>query len=222
VQLSLALLFLLTLPLWRAVPERTARDVARAHGLECTPTATAGSVAGWLSAGIFALYVAVEITTGVWAGSILVVARGFTPVAAGFCAAAFYASITGGRILVGLVVDRWGNRRLVATGLALAFAATLGFAFASTVPLAAATLVALGLGFAPVYPCLMHEVPRRFAPEAVQTVIGRQSGAANLGAAVLPSAAGWLAEFSLEGIVWVVAAGIVGLAAAVRRLNRLA
>lgn len=220
-QLSLAVLFALTLGLWRAVPERSAHEVAAALGLERPPTATANSFAGWLSATIFALYVAVEGTTGVWASSILVEARGFPADVAGRCAAAFYGAITAGRFLVGFVVERWGNRRLVTVGAVGAFFGALGFAFAHNVFLAAASLVVIGLGFAPIYPCLMHEVPRRFAPDSVQSVIGRQSGAAYIGAAFLPSAAGLLAEVSLDSIVWVVAAGILLLAASIRRLDQL-
>lgn len=220
-QLALASLFLFTLPLWAAVPERTAEAAATQLNLSRRPTAEANSTAGWLSAGIFALYVAVEGTSGVWASSILVVSRGFAQETAGFCAAAFYASITAGRFLVGFGVERWGNRRVIACGVALAAFGAGTFIFAASPPVAAGALVVLGLGFAPVYPCLMHEVPRRFAPAAVQTVIGRQSGAANLGGAFLPAAAGWLAQFSLESITWMVTAGIGALAIAIRQLNRL-
>lgn len=218
-QLSLAALFLATLGLWNAVPERTAAAAADARGGP-TPTVAANSPAGWLSAAIFAVYVAVEGTTGVWAGSVLVEARRFTPHTAGLCVGAFYGAITAGRILVGFIVERLGNRRLIALGCAVALAGAIGFAFAGTPPLAAGALALVGLGCAPIYPCLMHEVPRRFAPDSVQTVIGRQSGAANLGAASLPAAAGWLAQFSLESIPWVVAGGVVLLAASIHRLNR--
>jgi MFS family permease len=220
-QLTLAALFLVSLNLWKTVPERAASTHATADASALAPTTQANSAAGWLSALIFAMYVAVEGTTGVWAGSILVVGRGFAPATAGLCATAFYGSITTGRILVGFIVDRFGNRRLIAAGCVLAFAGAVLFVFARSVPLAAIALVLLGLGFSPVYPCLMHEVPKRFAPESVQVVIGRQSGAANLGAGLIPSAAGLLAQTSIESITWVVAAGIVLLAATIRRLNQL-
>jgi MFS family permease len=220
IQLTLAGLFLLTLRLWTAVPERKIPSSTEAQraGL---PTMTANSPAGWLSAGIFALYVAVEMTTGLWAGSILVLSRGFTAETAGFCVAAYYGAITSGRIAVGFVVDRWGNRRLVATGALLAIGGAALFGFAQTTPIAAISLVVLGLGFAPIYPGLMHEVPRRFAPAAVQTIIGRQSGAAALGAASMPATAGWIGEYSLEGIVWLIIAGTIALMFAIRRLDRI-
>lgn len=220
-QLSLAAIFLATLSLWNRVPERTAAAAAADHHSGIIPVTPANSRAGWLSALIFAIYVAIEMTTGVWAGSILVVGRDFSLETAGLCTAAYYGSITAGRIFVGFIVERFGNRRLVAVGLTLALLGATLFAFADSTPLAAAALIVLGLGFAPVYPCLMHEVPRRFAPDAVQTVIGRQFGAANLGAAFLPAAAGWQAEFSLESITWTLIAGVLLLAATIRQLNRI-
>ena len=219
VQLGLGLLFLLTLGLWNKVPERRS-ETAHDDSLRVAPKASANSFAGWLSAGIFTVYVAVEMTAGLWASSILVESRHIAQESAALCAAGFYASITIGRIAVGFVVDLWGNRRLVTIGGLLALAGAGLFAFATTVPIAALALMLLGLGFAPIYPCLMHEVPRRFAPEAVQIVIGRQSGAGAVGAATLPALAGSIAEFSLEGIVWIVIAGILGMLLAIRRLDR--
>lgn len=220
IQFGLALLFLLTLPLWQRVPERKPVAADDAH-TRTIPTTPANSPAGWLSVAIFILYVAVETTTGLWAGSILVESRGISLEHAAICAAAFYGSITGGRILVGFVVERWGNRRLVAIGTTLAIFGTVAFAFAFTAPLAGVALVLLGLGLSPIYPCLMHEVPRRFAPDAVQTIIGRQSGAGAIGAGVLPAAAGTLAQFSLESISWSVIVGAFVMLGAIRRLNRL-
>lgn len=219
-QLSLATLFLLTLRLWSAVPERPVAAAFAGEG-RATPSVAANSFAGWLSPVLFALYAALETAMGLWAASILLLARGFTAEAAAICTAVYYAAITAGRILVGFGVDRFGNRRVIACGVMLALGGAALFAFSSTPWLAGAALALTGLGFAPVYPGLMHEVPRRFAPEAAQTVIGRQSGAAYLGVALLPAALGGLAERSLTSIPFVVLAGIVVLLAGIRRLDRL-
>ncbi len=219
-QLVLALVFLVTLRLWRAVPERGIAS-SSADRPASSPTMPANSPAGWLSAAIFTIYVAAEATAGVWAVSILVVSRGVSQETAGLCAAVFYGAITVGRVGVGFLGDRWSNRKAVSTGIAIALVGALLFALAQSTFLAAAALVLLGGGLAPVYPGLMHEVPRRFAPDSVQVVIGRQSGAAYVGAALLPAASGALAQHSLEGVAWLVVIGVVLLLAAVHRLNRL-
>ncbi len=221
VQLALAALFAFTLRLWEGVPERTAFSTPpTSSGRQ--PSLSANSFAGWLSPAIFALYAGLEATTGLWAASILIVGRGFSTATAALCTAGFYGAITGGRILVGFLIERTGNRRMISAGALLALLAGIGFAYATSVPLAATALVLLGFGLAPIYPGLMHEVPRRFVPEAVQTVIGRQSGGANLGVAILPAAAGWLAGRNLESIPWVIAGGILITIASIRRLDRMA
>ncbi len=218
-QLALAALFLLTLRLWDRVPPRSTPHATSAA--RRAPTLGADTFAGWLAPAIFALYAAVELTAGLWAGTILVVGRGFTAELAAPLTAAYYAAITGGRIGVGFVVERWGNRPLVAAGTGLALLGALLFAGTTSTAASAIALVLFGLGLAPVYPCLMHEVPRRFAPEAAPVVIGRQSGAASLGAAVLPAAAGAIAQQSLATIPWVLVASLVILIASIRRLDRL-
>jgi MFS family permease len=220
VQLALAGVFLATLHLWSVVPERSV-VTASAKQLPERRMLPANSFAGWLSPALFALYVALEGGTGLWAGSILAVGRGFSPAEAAWCTAGFFGAIMGGRIFVGAVVDRWGNRRLIWLGSILALLGSAAFAYVQSPLLSASALAVMGAGFAPVYPGLMHEVPRRFAPDAALTVIGRQSGAAYLGMAVVPAGLGWLAEWSLLGIPWAVVAGTALLLIGIRRLDRM-
>jgi MFS family permease len=220
VQLSLALLFLFSLRLWSVVPERAFAATVDGH-TRAAPTLSANSFSGWLSPVLFALYVAMEGTTGLWAGSILTVGRGFSVGQSAACVAAFYGAITGGRILAGMVVDRWGNRNVIRGGVIIALVGAGVFIAARTPTLASVALVLLGVGYAPVYPGLMHEVPRRFAPEATQTVIGRQSGAAYLGMAVVPPLLGLVAGWSLEVIPVALLLGIALLLFGIRRLDQI-
>ena len=221
-QLGLATIFALTLRLWTEGPSAPrSTDPTNATALSARLHA-AHSEAGWLSALLFMLYVAAEGSTGLWATSILVVGRGIPQAEAGVCASLFYAAITGGRIATGFVVDRWGNRRLVTGGALLALVGILLFSQAGSAPFAAAALILTGIGMAPIFPGLMHEVPRRFQPDAVFTIIGRQSGAACIGAALFPAAAGWLGDaVSLDAVVWAVALGVVLLVLGIRRLDRI-
>jgi MFS family permease len=111
---------------------------------------------------------------------------------------------------VGMVSARWGNRRLVMAGLILATAGALVFAM-PFLPYAVQVLglLLMGLGLAPVYPSLMHETPRRFAPALARTVIGRQVACAALGAALGPAALGVLGAWA--GLVVVMPAVLLAL-----------
>jgi fucose permease len=96
------------------------------------------------------------------------------------------------------------------------------FAIPLSVPVAGFSLVLIGLGIASVYPGLMHEVPRRFRPEDVQTVIGRQNSAAYVGGAIIPLIAGGLVqEVSVLIVPAILLSGILVTKWATRRLDQL-
>ncbi|MFM8359528.1 MAG: MFS transporter [Verrucomicrobiota bacterium] len=221
-QTLLALLFLATLGAWPR-PAGTPGHSSNSSnpGVRFGP-ATANSAAGFLSVGAFGLYVASETTLGLWAGSVLVVSRGLSQETAGAGVAAYFGAITAGRVLVGFVADRWGNRRLIRAGLLLALIGTLLLAVSPGGVLPCLALALAGLGLAPVYPSLMHETPRRFTALAAPVVIGRQTSAAYLGAAVLSPAVGALARVtSLESACWMAAGGVLALLLVVGRLDRI-
>jgi fucose permease len=218
IQLGLAALFFATQRLWEKVP---AHDVtAMRHDFAAAPTRSANSFEGWLSVAVFTLYTGAEISIGLWAATILVVDRGLAPERAALWAAGYFGAITIGRIAVGFVHGRWTNRTVVRAGTLLALASAVGFAFGGGGPLAAASLALTGLGFAPIYPGLMHEVPRRFAPTAVQTVIGRQSGGGALGAALFPALAGAIAQHAVGSVMALAVGLIVALVSAIAWLDR--
>ena len=190
-QLMLAVLFLLTLALWK-------REPALAEGADAESSATPRRTtvpawAGWLAPALYLLYATVEVGTGLWAASILVEQRGLAPRDAAWWVSCFYAAIMSGRFALGLIATRLGNRRLVHGGLAIALIGAALFAVPGLPPaLTLAGLVLLGLGAAPVYPSLMHETTRRFEATLARRVVGRQVAFASLGAATGPAALGLL------------------------------
>lgn len=221
-QLCLALIFLATLGLWERQPETSPKE-AKPEAPAFEPgRLTTGSEAAWLSCFIFAVYVAVEGSAGLWANSVLVLSRKVPQETAGLCVTAYYGSITAGRILVGFAPSRWNGRLLVSGGAMLSLVGALLFAYARSPAYALPSLVALGLGFAPIFPGLMHEVPRRFVPEAVQTMVGRQGACAYFGAAFAPALAGMAASrWNLECIPIAILCGVLLLGLCVRRLDRI-
>ena len=218
IQLTLVALFLTTLRWWEKVPAH-APAVADADATT-RPTKRANTLEGGLAAVSFSLYSGAEFCIGLWAGTILVVQRGLTTERAALWVAGYFGAITAGRIAVGFAHGRWTNRAIVRAGALLALASAIAFTFGGAGLFAMLSLALIGLGFAPIYPGLMHEVPRRFAPEAVQTVIGRQSGAAALGAALFPALAGLIAEVSVAAVMALAIGLIVAMGIVVAWLDR--
>jgi len=55
------------------------------------------------------------------------------------------------------------------------------------VPWLALTGIAiLGMGFAPIFPSMLHITPQRFGPECSQSVIGLQMAFAYVGSTIMP------------------------------------
>lgn len=203
-QMALALLLFATVSLWSRETAPPADDADPAEQVVAHPTPPA--LALWLAPLCFLLYVSAEMGTGLWAASILVTNRGLAAADAGLWVSLYFGAITAGRFAVGLVANRVGNRRLVRMGIALATTGALLFAAPGLAGAASRLgLVLMGLGCAPIFPSLMHETARRFPPEALRRLIGRQMTCAYAGSSVVPAAFGVLATWAgLEAVMPVV------------------
>ena len=208
IQLSLAALLLMALPLWRQ-HHAAAAEAPKPATLE-PQFKPVSARALWLAPLAFLLYVAAEMGTGLWAASILVGDRNLPAATAGLWVSVFFGSITAGRFGVGLVANRLGNRRLVRFGVVVAATGATLFALPGLPSaLSLVGLLLMGLGCAPIYPSLMHETAQRFPPEVARRVIGRQIGFAYVGASVLPAACGLLASLVGLGAIMPVVVGLL-------------
>jgi fucose permease len=168
-------------------------------------------------------YCALETTTGLWASSYLVLQRGITVEAAAGWASLFYLGITIGRFLNGFVADRLGNRNMIRIGLTII---TMGLlAVMLPVPtglLPLVGLVLIGLGCAPIYPCIIHETPRNFGAENSQAIIGIQMASAYVGSTFMPPLFGLLVNYiSIALYPFYLSLFLVLMVVMTERLNRL-
>lgn len=205
--LSTVLLFSLLSGLWRvdfSLPGAPAAARRRSAGLHSLPDQA-------LAVLLFFLYSGIEFSMGLWLNSVLVESRNVPVSLAGLSVTAYYASIMAGRFLSGIVVNRMGNLRMIRLGLLLAVGgAVCVWTLPGTWTILAGTVM-IGLGLAPIYPCLMHETPDRFSKEVNEKLIGYQVGAACLGGSIIASGTGVLLSHNLELLFPIV---IVLLAAA--------
>ena len=191
-QLGLTALLALSLPLWRT-RDGGGREETAARALTLAQVLRIPGVRSVMAA--FFCYCALEQTAGLWASSYLTLQKGVPPETAADFASMFYLGITGGRALSGFLTMLLNDRRMVLLGQA---AAALGI-LALLPPVGGeaaslAGLVLVGLGCAPIYPCLIHATPDHFGAENSQAVIGVQMASAYVGTCLMPPLFGLIAS----------------------------
>lgn len=148
----------------------------------------------------FFCYCAIEQTVGLWASSYLVKARLVDEITAARLASLFFLGITGGRAVSGFLTYKLNDRQMIRLGFGI-----VGFGILLVLlPLgnacAFAGLIAVGLGCAPIYPCIIHSTPANFGAERSQAVIGVQMASAYVGTSLMPPFFGFLASFLGLGV----------------------
>ena len=109
-------------------------------------------------------------------------------------ASMFYIGITLGRGINGFLAMCFSDRFLIRMGMGII---TLGIAF-MFVPyysvFALVGFIVIGLGCAPIYPCIIHMTPDVFGRDKSQAMIGFQMAFAYVGFCVMPPLFGFIAE----------------------------
>lgn len=204
--LLLALLFAATRRKWDS-PVTAAPGHVERKSISTADTLRHPTV--WLQIVLFFVYTGLEVTVGQWTFTLLTESRHVPPEIAGLWVTIYWASIGVGRILFGFVVERIEIDTLLRL---CTFSGVLGTALVALPfagPLSVAGLAMVGLALAPIYPCMMTRTPQRLGRALSAHAIGFQVSAAMLGAAALPSLAGFFAQtFGVE----TVASAAVGMA----------
>ena len=185
-QIILTIVLFLTLGLWknRKTELGTAEPVPL-HKVFAIPGAREILVT-------FLCYCGLEQTAALWASSFLTLSRGVERSTAAFFASLFFMGMTLGRGVNGFLTMKFDDRTLIRMGCAIT---GLGVG-AMLLPgnLALAGLLLVGLGCAPIYPCIIHSTPANFGPEKSQALIGVQMASAYVGTLLLPPLFGLIAN----------------------------
>ena len=193
-----------TLPLWNRFEHRPAPSEQAPRPVVGTVVHLPGAAQQILA---YFFYCSIEATAGLWAASWMVSARGVAAATAAGWVSMYYLGITAGRFLSGCVTRRFSTLTLIRLGEGVCMAGMLVLAFGPAF-LCPVGLGLVGLGFAPVYPGLMHETPRRFGPVYSQSMIGLQMAGAYLGSTLMPPVFGALAaRVGVAFLPWFLLAG---------------
>lgn len=142
----------------------------------------------------FLCYCAIEQTTSLWAVSYIVFEKGISSEKAAGWGALFFIGITAGRFISGILTSKFSDRDMIRIGISILAAGTIILSLPFGAIGSAGGLLLIGLGCAPVYPCLIHSTPARFGAERSQAVIGVQMASAYVGSTLMPPVFGLLAD----------------------------
>lgn len=137
-------------------------------------------------------YCALEQTAGLWAASYLVLNLGMGKEMAAKWASFFYLGITAGRMISGFLAARLKDHQMIRLGLGVAMIGILSLMLPLPKTVICVGLILIGVGCAPIYPCLLHETPQNFGEEYSQAIMGMQMATAYVGITVMPPIFGLL------------------------------
>ena len=142
----------------------------------------------------FFCYSAVEQTTGLWASSYLTLVRGITAETAAAFASLFYIGITIGRAASGFITMKLNDEQMIRLGQGIVAVGIVAFLIPGPDVIALAGFILIGLGCAPIYPCIIHSTPAHFGAERSQAIIGVQMASAYIGTTLMPPLFGLIAN----------------------------
>ena len=220
-QVCLTAVLLLSLPLWKSRKQEASGEngVPRAplslKQILAIPGAREVLIA-------FFCYCAAEQTAILWGSTYLVRHCGMAEdTAAGF-ASLFLIGMTIGRGLNGFLTYKLSDKTLIrlGQGIILLGVAVMLLPFGTVGAMAG--LLLIGLGCAPIYPCVIHSTPDHFGEENSQAIIGVQMAAAYTGVCLMPPLFGILANHISVSLLPLYVGGITALMIFMcERLNRL-
>lgn len=192
IQAILVICLFISLPLWRQFETTQKVEEEDDNGIKIKSLLKIPGAKPTLIA--FFCYCAVELTTGLWASSYLVVNDGLAVELAAKWASFYYLGITVGRFIAGFLTMKLTNTQMIRIGQTICIIGAILLVLPITSVFKLIGLIFIGLGCAPIYPAMLHETPNRFGKELSQRLMGIQMSTAYVGSTLIPPLFGALSK----------------------------
>lgn len=198
IQLCIALLLFLTLPIWRkATPQKkggqeavrtlTLKEIRKIPGVKTM----------WC---LFVTTCAIECTCGGWGSTFLVEYRQMAAGQAAQMVMFYYIGMALGRLLSGILAVHLDSWQIIKIGQCVLGAALILLLLPLSPFISAAGLFFVGLGNGPLFPNFNYLTPQNFGEDVSQSVMGTQMAASYAGIMLAPAACGLLGQLIHMGI----------------------
>ncbi len=195
IQIVLTAILLFSLPLWKNRGETVETDGEPLAPTEPMALRQVVAIPGAKEVMItFFCYCALEQTAGLWASSYLVLHKGVSTETAATFASMFYIGITVGRFFSGFLTMKLNDAQMIRLGQKIVLLGIIAMLLPLNEVVSLVGLILIGLGCAPIYPCIIHSTPTIFGADKSQALIGVQMACAYIGTCIMPPIFGLLAN----------------------------
>ena len=198
IQISIALLVLVTLPVWKKVKEQKAEPEVVQKTISIPKALKIKRVKPTLM--MFVFSVAIEAICLVYGSTYLVEARGVTEEQGAECITYYFLGMTLGRLLSGFLSKKLSSKQIIITGECITFVAITLLLLPLNMTVATVGLFMIGLGNGPLFPNLTHLMPVHFGKDLSQSLIGLQMAVSSVSVLLSPILFGQIAEHLGAGL----------------------
>lgn len=198
IQIGIALLLVVTLPLWKKVSGKEAQEETPAKVLSLKELAKIPGVKNmWV---LFLCSCSIESVTNCWGSTFLVEHKALVADQAAKIMIFYFVGFTLGRLLSSIFAAKLSCWKLIRMGMAV-----MGIGMALLLLplpgfLVGSALFLIGMGNSPLFPNFTYLAPRNFGADISQSVIGSQMAASNTGFLVPPLLCGLLGQVMGMGV----------------------
>lgn len=196
-QIALTLVLILSLPLWK---KRSINDSGEDINEKVLSIKEIIKIPGAKEVMLcFFCYCALEQTASLWASSYLTIYKGISADTAASLASMFFIGITIGRFFSGFITMKLNDTQMIRIGSFLIGVGIIIMLLPFGTNASIVGLIMIGLGCAPIYPCIIHSTPEHFGEDKSQAIIGVQMASAYVGTCIMPPIFGLIANYISVG-----------------------
>ena len=218
-QIILCTAIFLSLPLWKGENGQTGVEAEKRQPLGMQQIVSIPGAKEIMLA--FFCYCGLEQTCILWGSSYFALHNGLDEETAASLAALFMLGLTFGRFLNGFLTFKINDTNLIRLGQGIIGLGVVTMLLPLGNVAAMAGLTLMGLGCAPIYPCIIHSTPAHFGEENSQALIGVQMASAYVGICCMPPLFGILANhIGVYLLPWYTGAILLVMVFMCEQLNR--